>query len=141
MKTFSSIKQTILAAAIVLLFQMCSNKTTFLNSSVVPAAEGSVKIKNDKNNNYVIDLNIIRLAEPERLSPPKKVYVVWMETKQNGIKNIGQLKTSSGVLSRTLKSSLEAVSSFEPTEIIITAEDSPAQQYPSSIVVLRTGRL
>ena len=139
-KTLSTIKQIAVITIILILFESCSNKQTFLTSSVVPAAEGTVKITNDKNNNYVIELNVIRLAAPDRLNPPKAVYVVWMQTEQNGIKNIGQLTTSSGFLSQTLKSSLETVSPFEPTEIMITAEDDAVGQYPGR-VVLKTGRL
>lgn len=131
----------LLIIAIGFVFQACSRKTTFLTSTVVPAAEGTVKIKIDKNNNYLIDLEVIRLAEPDRLSPPKSVYVVWMETEQDGVMNIGQLRSSSGLMSKTLKSSLETVSSFRPTEIIITAEENAKIQYPGSQVILRTGRL
>lgn len=138
--TLGLIKQVVMVATFVMLFQSCSNKTSFQTSSIVPAAEGTVKIKNDKNNNYLIDLEVIRLAEPERLDPPKTVYVVWMQTAQNGVKNIGQLKTSSGFMSQTLKSSLQTVSSFEPREIMITAEDNASEQYPGQ-VVLRTGSL
>ena len=140
-KSLSLIKRILVIAGILLLFQSCSNKTPFLTSSVVPAAEGTVKVRNDKNNNYVIDLEVIRLAEPGRLSPPKNVYVVWMETEHDGIKNIGQLKTSTGFLSRTLKGSLETVSPFEPKAIMITAEDTAPQQYSGQDVVLRTGQL
>ncbi len=53
-------------------FSACSKKISFQTSSIVPAAEGTVKIKNDKNKNYVIDLNVIRLAEPKRLSSCQK---------------------------------------------------------------------
>ncbi len=118
--------------------QACSKKLAFTTSTVVPAAKGSVKVKDDDNNNYKIELSIIRLAEPKRLNPPKNTYVVWMETKQNGIKNIGQLKTSSGLFSKTLKSSLETVTSFKPVSFFITAEDNANIQYPSDQVVLRT---
>jgi len=118
--------------------QACSKKLAFTTSTVVPAAKGSVKVKDDDNNNYKIELSIIRLAEPKRLNPPKNTYVVWMETKQNGIKNIGQLKTSSGLFSKTLKSSLETVTSFKPVSFFITAEDNANIQYPGDQVVLRT---
>ena len=80
----------------------------------------------------------MRLAEPKRLSPPRQMYVVWMETEQNGTKNIGQLNTSSGMFSKTLKSSLKTVSSFKPTKIFITAEDDASIQYPGGQRVLNT---
>jgi hypothetical protein len=118
----------------------CSKKISFQTSSVVPAAEGSVKVKKDNNNNYSIDLNVIRLADPKRLEPSKSTYVVWMETSESGTKNIGSLNTSSSMLSKTLKSSLKTVSPFKPVGIYITAEDNADIQYPGSQVVLRTNK-
>ncbi len=106
----------------------------------MPAAQGSVKVKKDNNNNYSIDLDIIRLADPKRLEPSKSTYVVWMETAENGSKNIGSLNTSSSMFSKTLKSSLKTVSPFKPVSLFITAEDNADIQYPSFQVVLRTDR-
>ena len=116
----------------------CAKKMTFGTSNVVPAAEGSVKLKSDKNKNTSIDLNIVRLADPKRLDPPKNTYVVWMETAGNGTKNIGSLNTSSGFLSGKLKSSLKTVTPFKPTGFFITAEDDAKVQYANGRVVLRT---
>ncbi len=131
---------TILFAIVVL--QSCGTpKYNFATSVVVPAAEGSVKVKKDKNSNYSIDLNVKRLADSKRLSPAKEMYIVWMETEQNGTKNIGQLKTSSGMFSSGLTSSLKTVSSFKPTGFFITAEDNANIQYPGGQTVLSTGSL
>jgi len=84
-----------------------ANKMSFQTSSVVPSAEGSVKIKKDNNKNYNVDLSVIRLANSERLSPPKKMYIAWMNTSQEETKRVGQLRTSSSLLSSSLKSSLK----------------------------------
>ncbi len=131
-----------LAVAFLLVFFLasCSKKISFQTSSVVPSAEGSVKVKKDNNNNYSIDLKVIRLADPKRLEPSKSNYVVWIETAENGLKNIGSLNTSSSLFSKTLKSSLKTVSPFKPVSIFITAEDNTDIQYPGSQVVLRTNR-
>jgi hypothetical protein len=128
----------ILFTALVLSVSSCSQKILFLVSSVVPSAEGSVKIKSDKNANYIIDLKVIRLVEPSRLTPPKLGYSVWAETEGNGVKNLGHLNTSAGLLSNTLKSSLTTVTPFKPTHFFITAEDNLTPQYPGAIV-LKTG--
>lgn len=134
----------VVCAAFVLLFATVvlpscgTTKYNFSTSSVVPAAEGKVKVKKDGNSNYKISLDVMRLAEPQRLSPSKAMYIVWMETEQNGRKNIGQLKTSSGFLSKTLKSSLSTVTAFKPTGFFITAEDDANIQYPGA-VILTTG--
>ena len=133
-------KMVLLAAILFSIFTIssCSKKMTFGTSSVVPAAEGTVKIKSDKNKNTVIDLSVENLADPERLSPAKKTYVVWMETASNGTKNIGSLNTSSGFLSGKMKSSLKTVTPFKPTGFFITAEDDATVQYANGQVVLKT---
>ena len=119
-------------------FSSCAKKMTFGTSSIVPAAEGSVKIKSDKNKNSSIDLSIIRLANPKRLDPPKDTYVVWMETASSGTKNIGSLNTSSSLFSSALKSSLKTVTTYKPTGSFITAEDDKEAQYPNGQIILKT---
>jgi len=140
LKTPKRIFSIALIFLLVLSLASCARKISFQTSSVVPAAEGSVKVKKDNNNNYSIDLNVIRLADPKRLDPSKSTYVVWIETAENGSKNIGSLNTSSSMLSKTLKSSLKTVSPFKPVSLFITAEDNADIQYPGTQVVLRTNR-
>ncbi len=128
----------LMIAGVLLLSSCGTTKYTFNPSSIVPAAEGSVKVKKDKNNNYNIDLSLKRLANPKRLTPPRNFYVVWMETDKQVRKNIGQLKTSSGIFSSTLKSSLKTVSSFKPLGFFITAENNTDVLFPNGEEVLRT---
>jgi hypothetical protein len=142
MKTNSTqrrnIKLIIATALIMFTLSSCATKAIFLTSAVVPAAEGSITVKEDGNKNYVIKVQIINLANSQRLTPPKNVYVVWMIADNNITKNIGQIISSSGSLSNKLKASFETVSSFRPTKIFITAEDEANIQYPLSDVVLTT---
>jgi hypothetical protein len=137
---YSRIIAIILVIGVVFFFGSCSRKIAFQTSSVVPAAEGTVKVKKDNNNNYHIEVEIANLAEPNRLQPAKKTYVVWMETDLEGAKNIGQINSSSGFLSKRLKASFDAVSAIKPTRIFITAEDEGTVQYPG-MQVLSTGSL
>lgn len=115
----------------------CGKKLSFSNSTVLPGAESSIKIKKDKNKNYAIRIKINHLTEARNLRPSKSTYVAWIETNR-GIKNIGQLRSSSGLFSKTLKASLETVTSFEPTKVFITAEDDARVQYPGMQLVLTT---
>src|SRR5262245_8956931 len=91
-----------------------TKKVSFQNSTVVPGAEGTVKVKKDKNGNFNIDIDIVNLADSKKLTPPKKVYVVWIETVEKGIKNIGQVHSSSSMLSKTKKASITTVSPYKP---------------------------
>lgn len=106
---------TVAAALLLsLCLQSCAKKFSFQTSALVPAAEGKVKVKKDNSNgNYRITLNVVRLAKPERLTPPRDVYVVWVLSESNSAQNIGQLRTSSGMFSKSLKSSLNTVTSFK----------------------------
>jgi hypothetical protein len=126
----------VMVAAIFL--SSCARSIAFNSSSVVPAAEGKVAVKKDKNKNYAIQVKIKNLAEPGKLQPPKSTYVLWMESSESGIKNLGQLRTSSGMFGSALTASLQTVTSFEPRRFLITAEDDPKVEYPTNERVLET---
>lgn len=104
----------------------------------MPAARGFVKVSKDDNNNYALNVKVTNLTEPARLQPRKELYVVWMVTKNNVTKNIGQFNSSSGFFSSTLEGELNTVSSFEPDYVFITAENDSNIQYPMGVVVLTT---
>lgn len=107
--------------------------------SVVPAAKGTVKVKQDNNKNYVIDVKIQDLAEIERLQSTKQTYVVWMETDRGNTENVGQLKSSRSFLSKQKTASLQTVSSFQPVKIYVTAESGIDVRYPGNQIILTTG--
>lgn len=132
---------TVFPIITLLLFTSCAGKNEFLSSSVVPAARGFVKVKKDKNKNYVIQLQVDYLAEAERLQPPKKTYVVWLVTDQDGTKNIGQLSSSTKALSTKLKASFESVSPHKPVRVFITAENDATISYPGLQTILSTDRI
>ena len=131
---------SILIATVLFSLTSCAKKVSFLTSSVVPAAQGYVQVKNDNNKNYAISIHLTDLAEVKRLQPAKQTYVVWMETNDASTKNIGQIKSSTGFLSKQLKASFETVSSLKPVKIFITAEDDASIQSPGMQVVLSTDR-
>jgi hypothetical protein len=135
-----SILMGILVAGMIIPFNACSQKIKFMNSSVVPAAQGYVKVKTDNNKNNVIKIEIRDLADVERLQASKVSYVVWMETNQGRTENLGQLNSSSGFMSKQMKASLETVSSYMPTKIFVTAEEFENAQNPGERVILTTDR-
>ena len=120
---------------IIFLFESCARKIAFQNSTLVPGAEGTVKVKKDNNNNYTIQVELSNLAGPSRLEPAMKTYVIWMETDMENVKNIGQVSSSTSLLSRRLKASFETVSAIKPTKIFITAEDDGTVQHPGTLVL------
>jgi hypothetical protein len=120
---------------LVVLFTSCSKKMNFSKSVIAPGAHGSVGVKKDKNDNYIMSVNVINLPDSKDLTPPKNAYVVWMETNGATAKNIGQIKSKSPFLSKAMKASLTAASTTAPTKIFITAEDDPNATYPGQEVL------
>ena len=118
----------------------CATKTKFLASSVLPAAQGYAKVGRDIDHNYVIQIRISDLAEIERSQNSNQSYVVWMETNKGINKNLGQLKTSSGLLSKQTKASLETISPYQPIKIFITSENHVYVKFPHKHIILSTDR-
>ena len=133
-----NILAVVLISFLVVTFSSCAKRVSFQSSSYAPTANGRVKVKKDKNNNYNLDIFVRNLAESKNLEAPRDNYVVWSETESNGVKNIGQITSSTRLFSKKLKASLHAVSSYKPTRIFITTEDNGNVQYPGFRTILTT---
>jgi hypothetical protein len=130
----------VLITMMILTITSCSRKLVFFTSSVVPAAQGTVKVRKDKNSNFVIKVQISDLAEVSRLQGNKITYVVWMVKDKEITENIGQLKSEKTILLKKLKATLTTVSSSFPVKIFITAENDGNVQSPDNQVILSTDR-
>ncbi|MFT6749184.1 MAG: hypothetical protein ACI9XR_000226 [Flavobacterium sp.] len=115
-----------------LILASCSSKVNFPISNVTPGAEISMKSSKDDNGNSKLTLKAKYLTSPERLTPARSVYIVWLQTKDNGLINLGQLETDS-----SSKASFETITPYEPNEVFITAEDNAALKYPTGQEITR----
>jgi hypothetical protein len=133
-------KKVFALLSIALLFSLSSyaQKMVFHNTGVAPAAQAKVRIKHTKNKNYSINLKVVHLAPAPKLDPPRKTYVAWMVTENNGTKNIGQFRSKSRLISKALKGSIKTETPFKPTGFFITAEDDGAVSEPGSQIILQT---
>jgi hypothetical protein len=120
------------------LLTSCSRKIHFQKSAVAPAAEGKVTLKKDGNKNYEAAVEVYNLAKPERLSPPRNDYVVWLQAEDNSVRNVGRMVVNNSLFSSTMKGSLTVVTVKKPVKIFITAEESFDVVIPSSTIVLTT---
>src|SRR3989337_2296232 len=112
-KTFT----IVMGLLLILTFASCAKKIVFPTSTVVPAANGYVKIKPPKNN-YDIDIVLRNLAKSKNLMPPRDTYVVWAET-NDGIKKLGEMNSSRGLFSKSLKATLEATLATSPKKSLL----------------------
>lgn len=102
-------------------------------SGTLPAATGQAKVSNDENGNTMVNVKVRHFAPPQRLQPPKSVYVVWVETPERQTFNLGQLR-----IKDNLEGELTGITPFKVFQILITAENFPTVTTPSGDVILRT---
>lgn len=124
--------KSLMIIGVVALITSCATTVKFPVSSTVPGADITVSKQQDKNNNYVIVLTAKNMADASRLNPPKNNYIVWIESDDGTIKNIGQLSNKNAK-----KAILKTATPFDVKEIFITAEDQGNLTYPSGIEISR----
>ena len=132
MKKMRTIK-SLLIIGVAVLMTSCASTAKFPVSNTVPAAEITAMKKQDKHQNYIIELTAINLAEASRLSPQMNNYSVWIVADDGTTKNIGQL-TNKNAKKAVLKTSTP----FNVREIFITAEEQGDLTYPSGNEITRT---
>jgi hypothetical protein len=128
----TKIKNFLIIGAVAFLTS-CASTAKFPVSSIVPSADISVKKKQDKNKNYVIQLTARNLAAANRLSPARNNYSVWIVTTDGMTKNIGQLNNRNAK-----KATLKTSTPFNAGEIFITAEDQGNLTIPAGVEISRT---
>ena len=115
----------------------CAGKTAVpLSSVLVPSVMGTAEVSKDSNNNAKIELVVHHLAAPQKLTPPRTVYVVWVETSNNDKFNIGQL-----VVDKNLDGNLVSTTPYDSFRLVVTAEDSATVMKPSEQMIFTTEQL
>lgn len=129
-----TINTAVMALFTLVTLNSCTPKMSFTTSTIVPAATGTINVKKDKNSNYMMDVQVMNLADPKNLTPSKNTYLVWMESDDSRVRKLGQLTTSG----KALKGELKTSSVAKPDEIFITAEDNADIQNPEGQIILTT---
>jgi hypothetical protein len=122
-----------LALALFCTIAEAAKKFPMTASSVVPAARGQVDVDNDKNGNIRVNMNVEHLANPQNLTPPAVVYVVWLQDRGGNPENQGQLKVD-----KNLKAGFKTVTPSKNFELFVTGERDYSAKAPSGPEVLRT---
>lgn len=111
----------------------CATTAKFPVSTVVPAAEITAKKSTDANKNSTLEITARNLASPDRLIPPGTNYSIWVVSKGQGTKNVGQLLVSNGD-----KATFKTTTAFDFDEVFITVENHSDLTYPTGVEISRT---
>lgn len=112
----------------------CKTSASFKQSSYLPNAQGYAKAEATESGSYNVSVHVERIAGPEFLTPPKKVYVVWIESKRRGVRNGGVLQIDTNKLG-----TLTTTAPSKPSRVYITAEDRGDVFMQEGPIVLRSG--
>lgn len=123
----SPISNLLLAAGAAVFAAGCVGPEKLAASSALPAAEGTLTCAKAANDNTAVDLKVKHLANPDRLTPPAAVYVVWTKADKDAPpQNIGALKVDGDLTGR-----LETVTALRRFELFVTGEATGQAPAPS----------
>lgn len=117
---------TICLIALLLASVAWAGDVPLVGSSLVPAAAGKINYEHDRNGNIKLDIKTKHLAAPERLTPAKNSYVVWIRSNDGQVQNAGVLRVNNN-----LEGSFTTTTPIKAFDVVITAEDSPSVSQPS----------
>jgi hypothetical protein len=103
-----------------------------VNTGITPAAEGKVITSTDRNGNTQAEVQVKHLATPQKLTPPRQAYLVWVQPRGKSPELLGVLRVND-----KLEGNLTATTPYKVFDIIVTAEDTPHPEMPSDTVVLK----
>lgn len=125
-----------------LLLGGCAQTIPVTRTSLVPAVVAEGQVDRDDNGNTVVNLKVERLAPAANLTPPRKVYLVWLEAEAKDDEDQGKT-----VLMGQLRLSEEGSGEFRATSpmhrfrLKVTAEDEIHPTAPGDQMVLSTGMI
>jgi hypothetical protein len=122
----------ILLLALVFALTAWAREDRLVSTGIAPAAEGKVITGTDRNGNTDIEVQVKHLAAADKLTPPKQMYLVWIQARGKDPELLGVLRVN-----ENLEGSLKAATPYKTFDILLTAEDTAQPQLPSETVVLK----
>jgi hypothetical protein len=116
----------------VVLLAGCDRKVDFQVSPAVPAATAKGKVSKDRNDNTVVEFTVRNLASPERLTPSRNYYVVWIQPPGQFPENRGQL-----IVNNKLSGKKSITTPHREFDVFITAEDTLTGTVPAGEQIMR----
>jgi anti-sigma-K factor RskA len=123
-----------LIVGLILSVAVWAGEIPLVASSIVPAASGKVSYEHDRNGNIKLQIQTKNLASPERLTPGRNAYVVWIEPRDGQPQNAGVLKVNND-----LDGSFSTTTPSKAFDIKVTAEDSPTVSQPTGPEIFHGG--
>ena len=105
---------------------------TMSTTEKIPSAVGKVKVKNEKDGNTRVKVEVAHLTEPSAAFNAT-TYVVWLKPETGRAQNVGVLNVN-----KKLEGSLETRTAFKDFSVIVTAEKDANVTAPTGQNVMDT---
>jgi hypothetical protein len=135
---FLFLLQFLLGVGLSMGISSCGGTTDFLASAFIPNARGYVKVRTDRQEQYIVKVNLKNLIPLPEPTSNTSSYVVWMVSDMGITKNIGVLQTSTLFFTNIHRTTFRLESPIRPTRIFITAEDNPGIPFSNTEIVFST---
>jgi hypothetical protein len=113
--------------SVTLLAGCASNRQALSRSTSIPAAEGEIQAKEEKNGNTHLKIKVDHLAIPAAVDSDASTYVVWAEDKDSGkLTNLGAMQVND-----KKQGNMEAITPLKKFDVYITPEGQATAEQPS----------
>jgi len=114
------------------------NSTAMQASPRIPAAEGSVSVKDGDHGSTKLAVKVKHMAPPDKVATGASSYVVWLrplasDTSSEPAQNVGAL-----AVGKDLEGKLDATTPYRQFDIFVTAEPEPGSTAPTGEQLLTT---
>ena len=106
---------------------------TMATSDKLPSATGKVKVKEEKDGNTRVKVEVAHLAQPDAAFNRATTYVVWLKPRTGLAQNVGVLNVD-----KKLNGSLETRTPFKDFTVLVTAEREANVTMPTGQSVMDT---
>lgn len=128
---FHALLPAVLCLALIWPFGGGWKSAKMMAGTVTPGAQGTVRFRTGSNDNTELDIKTSALAPPSSLTPPKNIYVVWLQPPGEDAKDLGALKVGSDE-----QGELKTVTPNKRFKVFITAEQNGNLKEPEGPIVL-----
>ena len=128
---FFGFSPLILAVLFIWPFGGGGKKVEMMAGAENPAARGQVTAKPGDNGNRDLDIKVHSMAQPNSLTPPANVYLVWLQEPGRDPRNLGQIQ-----IDDKQKGELQVITPFARFKLFITAEQNAQEHTPLGPTVL-----
>ncbi len=115
-----------------------SGGTPMMASPRMPAAQGTVSVKDADNGNVKLGVEVKHMAAPDKVATGANSYVVWLKPLATGNDNEAPQNLGALAVNKDEEGKFDTTTSYRQFDIFVTAEPQPGSLAPTGEQLLST---